>query len=138
MRTPDTYKSSTLEQLQVLVERIVEQSPELASRARSAAGILSNGKLSTADGVIFEAVASDDATVYAVDLGSDERGCTCRDYEYRGIPDPRGRKSCKHTIAGVLFNKLGRSRPSARVARLATFRPADRRRPARLIGKVAA
>jgi hypothetical protein len=129
----DTYESSTLRDLQRLVERIVEQAPGLASRARLAAGILANGKLSTADGVVFEAVASDDATLYRVDLSSDELGCECGDYRHRGIRDPRGRKACKHTIAGVLFNRLGRSRPSARAARIARFR----RPVARLVRRAA-
>ena len=74
---------------------------------------------------MFEVLASDDGGSYRVDLAA--WCCDCKDFEHRA-PEHRGRRWCKHIIAARVLGKLeARRRPSARRARVATFRRATRR-----------
>jgi hypothetical protein len=115
----DTIQNTTIRELQSLVERIAEQAPHLASRARRAGGIILNGKLHQLDETRFECVAADDSKAYVVDLAGE---CRCLDFQKRGVLDPKGNRTCKHMIAAILFRKLGTRRESARAVRVARFR----------------
>jgi hypothetical protein len=128
MRTPDVYQSTTLEQLQALVAHIAAQCPELASRAERAAHILLAGKVASLGGDRYQVTNSEGDGTYTVDQLAET--CECKDREHRA-PEWKGSKWCKHLLAVLLLRHLGASRPSARLERIARFRPAVTRRPLR-------
>jgi hypothetical protein len=135
VNTPDAVKSTTLEQLQALVANTAKHTPELEGRAQRGALIVLMGKVAELGDDRYEVVGTDDGKLYLVDQAAES--CTCPDFQHRA-PVVRGSKLCKHRLACLFLVELGRSpRPSARVARLATFRPACVRRAQRLIGRAA-
>ena len=80
----------------------------------------------------YEVVSSDGSDAYLVDYAAGT--CPCPDFRRRA-PTVNGATLCKHRLAVLFLRRLGTSarRPSARVARVATFRG----RQARRLGRAA-
>ena len=126
MRTPDTYQRTTIAELQALVARAAEKVPELGARPEKAATILLSGKVAAIDVDTYEVVSSDGTDAYLVDHAAGT--CPCPDFKHRA-PTVNGAKLCKHRLAVIFLRRLGTpsTRPSARAARVATFRRVTRR-----------
>ena len=123
----DVYQSTTLAKLQALVARAAENAPELGARPEKAAGIILTGKVAPVDAEDrYEIVSSDGSDAYLVDHAAGT--CPCPDFRHRA-PTVNGARLCKHRLAVLFLRRLGApARPSARVARVATFRGHQARR----------
>ena len=124
MGHPDVLKSTTLSELARLVADATAKAPELGTRPEKAAVILLAGKVApvAADG--YEVVNSDGDGAYRVDHAAGT--CDCPDFQHRA-PTVKGAKLCNHRLAVLFLRRLERPRrPSARAARLTTFRPVRR------------
>ena len=125
MKTLDTVKTTTLEQLQDLISTIAERCPALASRAERAGHILLAGKVASVGADCYEVTNSDGSGTYTVDQLAET--CTCKDREH-GAPEWKGTRWCKHLLATLLLRHLaapsGGTTPPARQQRIAHFRPA--------------
>jgi hypothetical protein len=125
----DTYKHSTVNELARLVADATQKAPELGTRPEKAAIILLAGKVAPIAANAYEVVNSDGDGAYRVDHAAGT--CDCPDYTHRA-PVVNGAKLCKHRLAVVFLRRLERlRRPSARLERIAAFRPAAARRPMR-------
>jgi hypothetical protein len=125
----DAYKRSTLSELARLVADATAKAPELGARPAKAASALLTGKVSRTADDSYEVVSSDGSGAYTVDHR--DGTCSCPDFKHRGAT-VNGARLCAHRLAVLFLRRLERPRrPSARAARLSSFRPAMTRRPLR-------
>jgi hypothetical protein len=129
MDSPTIFDRTTVGQVRRLVDNIISHAPELESRALKAMQLLLTRRVAPNDDGSFE-VLGISGKPYTVDLSADSQVCTCPDQSHRA-PEFKGSRWCGHALAVLIYTRLGRSRPNARVARIATFRRQVTRRPTR-------